>query len=132
MNLEEKLVSKDKQCQMVCDYLKELCNSDEYLRNAILNKENNTVAGMWEYIVDHARKEATNNCACIEDKTVFGWARDYWLDVEDKVKKEEPIHSELVEKTNRIVAKHEKQRIKEENDKKFNEYYESDLFGGLV
>jgi hypothetical protein len=131
MILEEKLISKNKQCQIVCNYLKELCNNDEYLRNAILEKENNSVDGMWNYIKDKARKEAINGCACIEDNTVFSWARDYWLDIED-TKQEEPIHNDVVEKTERIVAKHEKQRIKEENDKKFNSYYESDLFGGLV
>lgn len=131
MNLEEKLISKDKQCQIVCNYLKELCNNDEYLRNAILEKENNSVDGMWNYIKDKAKKEAIDGCACIEDNTVFSWARDYWLDVEDK-KQEESVHNDIVEKTERIVAKHEKQRIKEENDKKFNSYYESDLFGGLV
>lgn len=131
MNLEEKLISKDKQCQIVCNYLKELCNNDEYLKNAILEKENNSADGMWKYIKDKAKKEAINGCACIEDTTVFSWARDYWLDVED-TKQEEPVHNDIVEKTERIVAKHEKQRIKEENDKKFNSYYESDLFGGLV
>ena len=131
MNLEEKLICKDKQCQIVCNYLKELCNNDEYLRNAILEKENNSVDGMWNYIKDKAKKEAINGCACIEDNTVFSWARDYWLDIED-TKQEEPIHNDVVEKTERIVAKHEKQRVKEENDKKFNSYYESDLFGGLV
>ncbi len=131
MNLEEKLLSEDKQCQIVCNYLKELCNSDEYLRNAILEKENNSVDGMWNYIKNKAKKEAINGCACIEDNTVFSWARDYWLDVVD-AKQEEPVHNDIVEKTERIVAKHEKQRVKEENDKKFNSYYESDLFGGLV
>lgn len=131
MNLEEKLLIENKQCQIVCNYLKELCNSDEYLRNAILNKENNTVVGMWNYIKDKAKKEAIDGCACIEDNTVFSWARDYWLDVED-TKQEKPVHNDIVEKTERIVAKHEKQRIKDENDKKFNSYYESDLFGGLV
>lgn len=131
MNLEEKLISKDKQCQIVCNYLKELCNNDEYLRNAILEKENNSVDGMWNYIKDKAKKEAIDGCACIEDNTVFSWARDYWLDVED-TKQEEPVHNDIAEKTERIVAKHEKQRVKEENDKKFNSYYESDLFGGLV
>ena len=131
MNLEEKLISKDKQCQIVCNYLKELCNNDEYLRNAILEKENNSVDGMWNYIKDKAKKEAINGCACIEDDTVFSWARDYWLDVED-TKQEEPVHNDIAEKTERNVAKHEKQRVKEENDKKFNSYYESDLFGGLV
>ncbi|MCR5461862.1 MAG: PcfK-like family protein [bacterium] len=131
MNLEEKLISKDKQCQIVCDYLKELCNSDEYLRNAILEKENNSVDGMWNYIKDKAKKEAINGCACIEDNTVFSWARDYWLDVVD-TKQKEPVHNDIAEKTERIVAKHVKQKIKEENDKKFNSYYESDLFGGLV
>jgi len=122
MILEEKLISKNKQCQIVCNYLKELCNNDEYLRNAILEKENNSVDGMWNYIKGKAKKE---------DNTVFSWARDYWLDVED-TKQEEPVHNDVVEKTERIVAKHEKQRTKEENDKKFNSYYESDLFGGLV
>jgi len=131
MILEEKLISKNKQCQIVCNYLKELCNNDEYLRNAILEKENNSVDGMWNYIKGKAKKEAINGCACIEDNTVFSWARDYWLDVED-TKQEEPVHNDVVEKTERIVAKHEKQRTKEENDKKFNSYYESDLFGGLV
>ena len=131
MNLEKKLISKNKQCQIVCNYLRELCNNDEYLKNAILEKENNSVDGMWNYIKDKAKKEAINGCACIEDNTVFSWARDYWLDVEDS-KKEESVHNDIAEKTERIVAKHEKQRIKEENDKKFNSYYESDLFGGLV
>ena len=31
MNLEEKLISKNKQCQIVCNYLKELCNNVKFL-----------------------------------------------------------------------------------------------------
>lgn len=63
----------------------------EYLNNnateALVEKINagkKTLAECWAYIVSEARKLAQNNCACVEDATVFGWAMHFFE--EDSIK----------------------------------------------
>ena len=134
MTYEDKLKAEKKQVKVICDYLIELCKSDENLVRAINEKEKNSVSGMFKYIKDKARKEAEDGCAMIQDQIVFDWAREYWLDYEDEeVKNEIPKLNtdDIVAKTERIVAKHKKIEEKQAKEEAFNKLYDGlDLFGG--
>ena len=83
MTCEEKLQAEKKQVKPICEYLVNLCKNDESLANAIIKKENNSVAGMFNYIKQQAKKQAEEGCAMIEDSVVYGWAREYWLDIDE-------------------------------------------------
>ena len=135
MTYEDKLQAEKKQVKMICDYLIELCKSDENLVRAINEKEKNSVKGMFKYIKNKAQKEAEDGCAMIQDQIVYDWAREYWLDYEEKeIKEETPIlrASDSPELTSaRIIARHEKIKKQEKQKEAFNKLYDGlDLFGG--
>lgn len=66
-----KLEAKTSNEQIVLDYLN--TNVSEMLAEKI-NNGKKTLSQCWSYIMSEARKLAQNNCACVEDATVFGWA----------------------------------------------------------
>ena len=85
LNLE----TKTKEQELIKQYLEE--NTSEIFANKINNgvkivKDNKTLInkkdlnGFMRYANDEARKlaEKGSNCACIEDKVVFGWAIHYF------------------------------------------------------
>ena len=136
MTYEDKLQAEKKQVKMICDYLIELCKSDENLVRAINEKEKNSVKGMFKYIKNKAQKEAEDGCAMIQDQIVYDWAREYWLDYEEKDKPNDAetlkeIKDSIVAKTERIVEKHKKIEEKQKKEEAFNKLYDGlDLFGG--
>lgn len=136
MTYEERLKAEKKQVKVICDYLIELCKSDENLVRAINEKEKNSVSGMFKYIKNKAQKEAEDGCAMIQDQVVYDWAREYWLDYEEKDKPnitetQKEIKESVEAKTERIVAKHKKLEDKQAKEEAFNKLYDGlDLFGG--
>lgn len=45
---------------------------------------------LWKFVYEKARKNASGNCAMVEDSVVYGWVREYYaLDDKDAVEKEE-------------------------------------------
>ena len=86
-----KLTTKDPAGLIILAYINE--NASEALTEKI-NAGTKTMDGCMAYIAKEARKRATNNCACIEDKEVFGWAMHFFE--EDDIPEE---------KTSRPVAK---------------------------
>ena len=86
-----KLTTNDPAGQIILAYINE--NASEALTEKI-NAGTKTMDGCMAYIAKESRKRATNNCACIEDKEVFGWAMHYFE--EDDIPEE---------KTSRPVAK---------------------------
>lgn len=76
-----KLKAENKNETIVLAYLEE--NASPSLVERI-NSGNKTLAQCWNYIVNEARKEAKNGCACIEDNTVYGWAIHFFE--EDSIK----------------------------------------------
>lgn len=91
----------------VKEYLDKLATTD----TAFAEKYDDTrLDDCWEYIKDNAQQLATNGCACIEDATVFKWARDFFFDVKHEVKAEEK-KEEVKEK-----PKAEKKPVKENPD----------------
>lgn len=87
--IELNLTTSNKEQEIIKQYLQE--NASEVLANKINNgvkivKENKTLInkkdlnGFMKYASSEARKlaEKGSNCACIEDKVVFGWAIHYF------------------------------------------------------
>ena len=79
LNLEAKTSNE----KLILEYLSK--NATEALVEKI-NSGKKTLAQCWAYIVSEARKLAQNNCACVEDATVFGWAMHFFE--EDSIKAE--------------------------------------------
>ncbi len=67
--------------QRVLDYLEE--NASEVLAEKI-NDGNKTLKGFFGFARGEAQKLAVNGCACVEDRTVFGWAVHYFEEEEIK------------------------------------------------
>lgn len=87
--IELNLQTSNKQEEIIKDYLQN--NVSEVLADKINNgvkiiKDNKTLinkktlSGFMKYACEEARKQAEKgtNCACIEDKVVFGWAIHYF------------------------------------------------------
>lgn len=66
-----KLEAKTKNEQIILDYLN--ANVSETLADKI-NNGVKTLSQCWNYIFSEAKKLAENNCACVDNDTVFGWA----------------------------------------------------------
>lgn len=133
MSLEERLQTEKKQLKVICDYLVKQCETDETLKNRIIEKENNSVKGMFAYIRDKAKEQADDGVAMIEDTQVFKWACDYWLDYEEQIKetysKNKTFNSEDDEEEEQEIIKIEKTK-KPTKEEAINKLYDGlDLFG---
>ena len=76
-------------------------NASEALAEKI-NAGKKTLGGFFRYAKDQARAKAVNGCACIDDKTVFGWAIHYF---EEKTIKESQAPKAEKTKEERKAAK---------------------------
>lgn len=87
--IELNLIASGKEQELIKQYLQD--NASETLADKINNgvkitKDNRTLLnkknlnGFMKFASDEARKlaEKGTNCACVEDKTVFGWATHYF------------------------------------------------------
>lgn len=102
--------------KIVLAYLEE--NASDSLVDRI-NSGKKTMKDCWSYITSQARKMAVNNCACIEDKEVFGWAVHFFEedDIKPETAKNEKKETETHEKyMKQLEAQHAK--LKEEEEKK--------------
>lgn len=128
--MRDLILETDKmQIRIILQHLIKECETDSSLKNNIETKLNNTPFGMFKYIKEKARKEAIDGCAMIEDSKVYEWAREYWNDYDEteKPKEQEQMNKEIIERTNRVVAKHEKEK---KTKRDIKDLYEDDLFGG--
>ena len=71
--------------ERINDYLAKLCLTDKHLAEKMATQPLKTPEKMLAYITSEAKKLAENQQSiCIDDDTVFKWARHYWLDYEEK------------------------------------------------
>lgn len=82
--MELKLEAKTNNEKLVKKYLEDNASEELSLK---INSGNKTLNGCWNYITEEAKKQAVDNCACIEDKEVYGWAIHYFE--EDSIKENE-------------------------------------------
>lgn len=106
--LQELENTQDIQLLTIGNYLKEQAEQDETFK-AKLDNEEKSLNQCFDYIKGEAQKQATNNCAMVDDEVVFGWAVHYYDETNEKlglIKKE-------IEKT--IIPKQEisKKQIEE-------------------
>lgn len=83
-----KLEAKNKNEEIILNYLNQ--NASESLVEKI-NNGKKTLEQCWNYIVAEAKKEAVNNCACIDDSTVFGWAVHFFEEDSIQAEEQKPI-----------------------------------------
>ncbi|HFI0144878.1 TPA: Cas9 inhibitor AcrIIA9 family protein [Streptococcus suis] len=99
--LEEISNSTDVQLHTIHNWLCDQENDSE-LMEAIL-KKNRTITGAMEYCAEKAQKQVRQGSkfAMVEDLTVFGWVREYFIvDETPKEKRErESKHNQLVKKS---------------------------------
>ena len=69
--------------QRIAQFLIEECDKDEALLQAA-EAGNKTLEKCYQFIRAEAKKHAVDGAACIDETTVFRWAKEYYL------KKEEP------------------------------------------
>ena len=78
-----KEMNKKPPIALVMDQLKEWAQKDAALAAALGAGTPNKEQGCWEYIVEQAKKmphEGVVGCVCVDDETVYRWARDYYVD----------------------------------------------------
>ena len=102
----------------IIGYLRERCKTDTYLAEAC-KKENKSLDGCINYIVEQARKKAENNVAVIPDEEVYDWTVHYILEdslnCESGKKSEEKPAAKSVESPEKPVSvKKPKKTIAEE------------------
>lgn len=71
----KKLKAETPPQKVILEYLEK--NVSESLAERI-NSGDKTLQGCWNYIVNQAKQEAQNGCACCADNEVFGWAVHYF------------------------------------------------------
>ena len=125
---ELRLTASGRNQELVLAYLQE--NASDVLAEKI-NNGTKTMAGCWDFITKEARKMATNNCAAVDDATVYGWAIHYFEedDIEDAAEKaakarrdmkaaeEEKKRKEREEAEKKLAAEAEAARIRKEQEK---------------
>lgn len=118
--------------KIVIDYL-EAEASDMLVEK--INKCQKTMDDCWKYITGMAKKRAQNNCACISDQEVFGWAVHFFeeegnVKETDKVAAVKTVVSRAPEK--KVEPKPEKHKVKktDENEMMAGQITLAELFGG--
>lgn len=74
----------------IMNYLNDLAKEDNALAEKLSDTSIKNETKMMSYITGEAKKlcEKNQNSICIDDDTVYQWARHYWLDYEEKADKE--------------------------------------------
>ena len=103
---EINLKAKTNNEEIILAYLNE--NASQMLAERI-NSGNKTLAQCWNYIMAEARKQATNGCACIEDKVVYGWATHFFE--EDDIDGEKYNKTSAVAVTKTVTKTSEKKKV---------------------
>lgn len=76
-------MSEKSPVELVRIRLKEWAKSDPALASKFNGAEPTKLQDCWEHIVEQARKrskEGTVGCVCVDDETVYRWARDFYVD----------------------------------------------------
>lgn len=87
------LQAKGENQKLVLAYLEE--NASDVLAERI-NSGSKTMQDCWDFICKCAKEQAKNNCACIRDEVVFGWAIHFFE--EDSIEPEKAVEEVKVEK----------------------------------
>ena len=97
MTIDELLKAKDKNEQIIADYLKKYSADNHWSQ---IEDTQRPLSECMSKIKELARKKAVGGCACIADTEVFQWAVDFYNGVEPRVEPlvEEPEKEHKAEK----------------------------------
>lgn len=111
------LTAEGQNQNIVLAYLEE--NASDSLAERI-NGGKKTMRDCWNYITQQARKRATNNCACIEDREVFGWAIHFFEedDIKAEPAKKDEVNPKIHERYVKNLEEQAKKQKEEEERKK--------------
>ena len=93
MTRDELLKSKDRNEQIIADYLKRYSEDNHWNQ---IEATQRPLSECMSKIKELARKKAVGGCACIADNEVFQWAIDFYNGVEPKV--ESVVEEQVKEK----------------------------------
>lgn len=112
-----------KEIEKIMNYLKGVAKQEPTLASRLEEKGIKTPQKMMTYIVGEAKKlcEKNENSVCIDDDTVYQWARHYWLDYEEKEVKEEK--TEPITKQVKVVQTPKKE-VKEHEQMSLFDFYD--------
>jgi len=118
MTIDELLKAKDKNEQIIADYLKKYSADNHWSQ---IEATQRPLSECMSKIRELAKKKAVGGCACVADTEVFQWAIDFYNGVKTKV---EPIIEEQVK-----TEKPEKSKPKKTVEKKVeNDEQQMSLF----
>lgn len=115
------LTAEGKNQAIVLAYLEE--NASDSLVERI-NSGKKTMRDCWTFITQQARKTATNNCACIEDREVFGWAIHFFeedgitVKAAEAARKDEEVNPKIKERYEKTLEEQHKKMVEQEEKKK--------------
>lgn len=106
----------------IIEHLLKRCAEDPGMAEDIM-KTCKTWDKCFAYILKNAKKQATGNCAAVEDEVVYEWAEDYYRkeDKPNPAKKadtKKPIEKKIIEKVAETEKKEPKKAQKKESKKK--------------
>lgn len=122
----------DNATKRIMGYLNELAKEDNALALKLADTSVKNSEKMMKYITDEARKLCAKgeNRVCVDDDTVFKWARHYWLDYEEKVKtnnnEEETDENEEIPEVENYKVKGVK--VVQSKEKETKDYEQMSLF----
>lgn len=64
--------------------MKRRASTDPLLAQGLESKDK-SISECFRYVTEQARKEATNNCAMVEDQKVYGWAVHYYIEPKEVI-----------------------------------------------
>lgn len=79
MNLET-IKTDNNSLKCIVDFLLKECEKDTDLKEKIKKCSDTDLTELWQYLKKKAEPFAEKGVACIEDKDVFNWTKEYFLD----------------------------------------------------
>lgn len=124
LRVEMEALAENDQMRLVAKKLLDEFNKDQNLSRAYFDRKV-TLDAVIKYITSEARKAAVNNCAMIDDQTVYGWAIHFVQDGEVKPSKKKPTITVIPKETEEQLRKQaeeafleaERQRLEAERKK---------------
>mgnify|MGYP003087594565 FL=1 len=106
------------------NWLCEQMETDDELIHGVL-KSDRTIKGALKYCSSKAIKLKTDNVACVDDQTVFGWVREYY--VADKVEIKKSVPAKVVTSTKQNVVSKTKKPVSKNQNLPQKENFEEQL-----
>ena len=124
LKVEMEALAENDQMRLVAKKLLDEFSKDQNLSKAYFDRKV-TLDAIIKYIMAEAKKAAVNNCAMIEDKTVYGWAIHFVQDGKFNPSVKNPTitvipkedKEQLRKKAEEDFLKEEKQRLESERKK---------------